>query len=160
MALLICRCPERKSIISAPKVFARLLFCILPPDSPPVFLLEEDARVLSALLSLSPDVIPSSMEIYEAARYPRVVYFRGAGGGYSVSLDGVEITSGKLEELLLRVVALLEPREGEVLSLYYGRLVKLPRVKTGLRLIKKEYPFLEAAAYFGGQEGPLIVSLE
>jgi dihydroxyacetone kinase-like predicted kinase len=123
--------------------------------------LEDEARVLAALVSLYGSEKPGDEAVRAAAGYPRNADIVKLGYTYEARSDGKIIAKGGLKETLARAVAFLKPKSGEMLTVYYGRPGGRQELEAFLPYLSEEFDTLEGIElYFGGQKTPLMVSLE
>ena len=126
----------------------------------PVLHLGEEARVLAALLSLHSTCTLSLDAVRRAAGYPRLADITVEGHIYKACNRETVIAAGKFREVLYRAVTSLEPEAGELLSLFYGRRVKRSFMEKFVAPVQKLFPEVEVEIYYGGQDYPLVVSVE
>lgn len=101
----------------------------------------------------------------ELTRAMRDARFNGATiheGDVIAMSDGKLLASSKaLEEALVDAVRGLGPKEGDLVTLYFGEGVTDEDAKTHRRLLQQEFPACEIEAYFGGQPVYLyLISVE
>lgn len=124
-------------------------------------ILEDEARVLAALVSVYGAARPDEKTVREAAGYPRNVNIVQLGYTFEAREDGNTVAKGGLKETLAQAIRFLKPQSGEVLTLYYGRPGGRPEAEAFLPYLLEEFDVLEGIElYFGGQEFPLVVSIE
>ncbi len=133
----------------------------LPFFNSEAVVLEDEARVLAALVSLYGAEKPEDEAVREAAGYPRNANIVQLGYIYEARSDGKTIAKGGLKETLAQAVAFLKPQGGEMLTLYYSRPGGRQELEALLPYLLEEFSGLEGAElYFGGQSFPLVVSIE
>lgn len=148
-----------------------------------VLVIEEEPRILSALLyyceqsevispsrdpanSLSRDngqdeaVTDALKELCGAAAYPRTARFTKHNHIYRVLVNRREIAAGALGEAFRRAVSALQPSPGEVISIYYGHPHYRSAVARFAEPLHTSYPETGIELQYGGQEHPLIISVE
>jgi hypothetical protein len=126
-----------------------------------VVVLKEEVRLLASLLSVCSLRKPSLEILQRASEYPRIAKLIKNDGLYEIIAEGAPVGQWELQETLIRAVSSLNPRAGELLTIYYGLECNRPKFEEHLPLLQKEFPILDdIELYFGGQEIPFIISLE
>ncbi len=123
--------------------------------------LEDEAGVLDALVSLSGGKRQDEQTAREAAGIRRNASIVQLGYTFEAREGGETVAKGGLKETLAQAVRHLKPKDGEVLTLYYGRPGGRQEVEAFLPYLSEEFGGLAGIeVYFGGQEYTLVVSLE
>lgn len=127
----------------------------------PVVYLEDDARVLSALLMINTGQKATVESISRAAGLPRLARLARSADSFTFQVNGtVNPAKGGFRDVLVVAAASLEPQNGEVLALFYGAGMKRSMVERGAAAVQKLFPYLDIEVHFGGQEDPLILAVE
>ncbi|MDY6827550.1 MAG: DAK2 domain-containing protein [Bacillota bacterium] len=133
----------------------------LPEARDSVVIVEGEARILASLVSLYSFEKPSPEDIRVAAGYPRIARLVEEDGFYKIMSINTSERIGSFSDGLSRAVETLEPQLGEVLTIYYDRPERRRELEILQTSLQKNFPMLEAVdLYFGGQEIPLILSVE
>ncbi|MDW7740624.1 MAG: DAK2 domain-containing protein [Bacillota bacterium] len=127
----------------------------------PVLVVDEEARVLASLVSLYSPEKPTPEVVREAADYPRIASIIRKSDHFMISLSSSPGYEGDYRDCLFQAVLLLKPQIGEVLTLYYRAPTDRRKLEEILPGLKEEFPSLETIdLYFGGQEIPLVITIE
>jgi len=132
-----------------------------PLLSESVLVVEEEARILASLVSLYSPEKPTPEVIREAADYPRIADLIRKNDHFMILTSSSPGYEGNHRDCLYQAVSLLKPQIGEVLTLYYGQPADRKKLEALLPGLKKKFPALETIdLYYGGQEIPLILTIE
>jgi len=132
-----------------------------PPNAEGTIILEDEARLLAALVSIYGLNKPDEKTVREAAGYPRNFNLMRFGYTYEARENGETIAKGRFRETLAQGIAFLQPKSGEMLTIYYGRPGGRQQVEAILPYLQDEFDCLDGIElFYGGQDFPLVVSLE
>jgi len=133
----------------------------LPLPNISAVVVQEEVRILAALVSLYSLEKPSFEAVRNAAEYPRVARIVRKNNHFETYIKEVLFASGDYEESVAGAVSILEPHKGEVLTIFYDKVSSRAALEEYQTILLKEFPVLESIEiYYGGQDDSLILSLE
>lgn len=133
----------------------------LPVQNGSLIVLGEELRVLASLIAVSTSEKPTPEEVAKAAGYPRIATLDHRDSLVDAGEEVLPVNRDHFKTSLFRAVSNLKPQQGEVLTLYYGKAISRRILERYLPVLKEEFPCLEnLELYFGGQDLPLILSVE
>lgn len=134
---------------------------IFPVPETSVLVLNDEVRVLAALFSAFSRDKPAPETIKKAAGHLRMARIIQNRELYSALINGYPDQWSSLEQALESALILLEPVGRELMTIYYGKEYHRSVLEKIIPLLLKKFPMLERIEmYFGGQDIPIIVSLE